>query len=203
MTPRRLAALEALAVRGATEGERTAARNALAAYHAEQAQQREQAQRRTQERPRNQQRSPFSNTDEYARFLNDLFRREAQQRVQEHDVIFRNPPYYETRRRYQPQPPKPPTPEPRVTQTRRATAADFPELLTASADPSNPDVLVVEFATAAQMWDRFNSEQPWRVLWQGFVWEAPKPCGTLHDRAKLRFYVKIDRRQLREVTVPA
>lgn len=202
MTPRRLAALEALAARGATEGERAAARNALDAYKAEQAKQREQAQSRQRTRP------PFNNATEAGRLFDKLFH--AQVFAQEYNTVFYNPPYHQRspfRTRYQDGPVNVPKDEPapagpRVTQMRRATAADFPDLPIASADPSNPDVLVVECTTTAQMWERFTSEWPWRVLWQGFVWDAPKPCGVLHDRAKMRFYVKVDRRQLREVTVP-
>lgn len=199
MNSRRLAALQALAERGATPGERAAAQHALDAERAKQ--QRKTEQRRTTSRRTQASNPPYSHSyDEFMRAVlyGTIF--DGPKFSQEFECIFDPPPRNHTSAQ---QPPRstPPTTEPRVKQLRQLTASDCPDLpVTQVSD--DPDVLLVEVATAAQMWSLFETRTPWRLVWEGKVWTAVA-CGTQHDRSRLRFYIKVNRRSLEAVLVPA
>lgn len=167
MTSRKIRALEALAARGATEGEREAARNALRALRGKQPAATPSPPR--QPPPPSRKRDPSA----YAEFLNTLF---ANQRVGSWRVQW-------------PSEPAPPQPRPPKTTVRAASSADFPDAETAE-DGDDPGSAQIEVYTAAQMHARFADNRPFEFVWRGQVFKGVV-SGIKHDRERQRFYVVV------------
>lgn len=181
MTARKIAALEALVERGATEGERVAARNAL---------EKERAKLRAKEPPRPKTPS-FSrpdwqrSDDAYAAFLNGLFARAQRPRrpgVRTYDI-----------------PPEPSAP--RATQQRQATTTDFNNTLRAEGSEAADELLIEVTKAAQELYWRDTSGIGHLVAWRGLVWKASRFSGLRNDHSDGKHYLKVQRKDLRPVMV--
>jgi hypothetical protein len=183
---RKIAALEALAESGATEGEREAARNAL---------EKERAKLRAKEPPRpSAPPPPFTRPDwqrndvAYAAFLNGLFARAHGSRrrsaARTYDIQFE------------------PSSAPRVTQMRQATLADFRDTLTAYGDENAPELLIEVSKEAQAMYWRESAVEH-LVAWRGLIWKTSRFCGLRNDHGDGKHYLKVNRKDLKPMMVPA
>jgi hypothetical protein len=194
VTARRIQALEALVERGATEGEREAARIALEKHKP----------KVTQTPPRSETPRFRSNmsAEAFAQFFNDL----RQRPPDPFRVVYTRPQpdveYFRTETIRDAWTQAAPKPEPRVTQMRQATVADYRNAMPA-VDGSDPDTILIMVATLADTWLHFKQSGLTRMFnLHGKVWQFSEVAGVLHDQQFGRCYLKIDRRKTRPMMVP-
>jgi hypothetical protein len=87
-------------------------------------------------------------------------------------------------------------------QERGAVPADFPDVEQAIGS-SDDEFVRVEVTTLSEMHRRFHIQTPFKIAWNGRVWDVDKVSGFSHDRAMSRFYLHVRRDAMRIVMVTA